>query len=230
MTLSGAKLLSRARRYADDEVAPYSVDDELAYEFLSEAERELALVGKLLRYTTTYSVATNDRWVFLDDSPEVIEFKLAFLIDAAGKRYPLKLQGTMDSYPPRTTNDYGLQISTSDQLKTGRPTHLLFGKATAQLELSPPANAPYTIEATQLVYPESPITASSEPEIAERHHPAIAIGAAVRMVEVSDMYDVMSMKAKNLTNAWQRALVRAAQESGVIMRDAGTVQFANEYW
>jgi hypothetical protein len=232
-SLTGATLLERARRHADDTVEPYFISDTEMYLYITEAERALAVAGKLLRQVKEYSVTADDRWVSMGAVPEVLEFRDAVLVDANSNRYPLKLIGTLDtseSNAGATNYDYGVSVYT-EKLTTGRPKALVLGKRSNFFELSPPANASYTIEASLLVYPSFGIEqAFDEPSIPERHHQAIAIGAALYALEGSE-HEHLNHKMSSLGAAWQRALSRAAEESGIINRDAGgPVQFSNILW
>lgn len=230
MPFTGPHLLERARKYTDDTVIPYSVSDIYFYDFLTEAEREIAVAGKLLRSVDTYQVAENDRWVYLNTEPEVLEVRTATLIDG-NRRYPLELIGTMDSgQVVNSHSDYGI-FTNSDALNPGRPQRLIFGKVSQAMELSPPANKAYTIELSVIVYPEDPITEdTSEPSIPERHAQALPIGCALRVAEMEPFFDGNSQKVQTLSAAWARALSRAAQETGAISRDAPTVMFNSDYW
>jgi len=230
--LNGQTLLSRARRHADDTVEPYFISDVEMYQYLSEAERALAVAGKLLRDVEEYSVALNQRWVRLPATPEIIEFKDAVLADASGNRWPLKTRGTMDvpsSVADYKDDDYGL-VSSTEKLTPGRPRTLIFGKRTGYIELSPVSNGAYTIEASIIIYPKFELElATDEPSIAERHHGAIPIGAALFALEGSE-HEHLRDKISSLDTAWQRALFRAAEEDARTSRDAGVVQFNNIFW
>ena len=228
--LTGAQLLEQARTFAKDIVEPYEVSDPLVYQFLNEAERELALVGRLLRNTVNYAIPKDARWFELSSEPEVIEFKTAILIDSNAKRYPLKIEGTNDANTAIGVQyDYGV-LSTSFSTSVGRPTHLFMGRREREVEVFPVADAAYTIEATQLIYPEEEITPSSTPTIHPRFHASLAVGAAVRMLELAVQHEVHPSKIEAYNILWQKALARAAQESGGLMRDYGTVSFTNDYW
>lgn len=228
--LNGATLLERARRLSDDTIIPFYISDLELFTYLSEAERALAVAGKLLRDVVTFSVKENTRWVKMSEIPEVIEFRRAVLIDENERRWDLRLQGGMD-YVPTTgsRNDYGL-VSQSDKLQPGKPKALIFGRRTGFFELSPIPNAAYTIEANLVFYPYNPIESESdEPSIAERHHPAIPIGAALMAIRAVENEHTQA-KVQYLERAWQQALMKASAESGAISRDAATVQFSNEFW
>lgn len=228
--LTGAQLLEQARTFAKDIIEPYEVSDPLVYQFLNEAERELALVGKLLRNTVTYSIQKNSRWFTLSPEPEVIEFKTAVLIDVNANRYQLKISGTNDA--PVTLNDrtdYGVVLSANGN-SVGRPTHLFMGRQDQKVNVFPTADAAYTIEATQLIYPEEEITPDSTPTIPPRFHTSLAVGAATRMLELAIQREVHPSKIEAYNVLWQKALARAAQEAGGLMRDYATVSFTNDYW
>lgn len=228
--LTGAQLLEQARTFAKDIIEPYEVSDPLVYQFLNEAERELALVGRLLRNTVTYQIPKNTVWFELTTEPEVIEFKTAVLIDSSGTRYPLKIEGTNDANTVFSTHtDYGVTIGAAINA-VGRPTHLFMGRRELEVQVFPIADAAYTIEATQLIYPEEEITPSSNPTIHPRFHASLAIGAAVRMLELAIQHEVPPSKVEAYNVLWQKALARAAQESGGLMRDYATVAFTNDYW
>lgn len=229
--------MTRARRLTDDMVEPYYISDTEMYQHISEAERALAVSGKLLRTVKTYPLVEDQRWVNLKTIPEVIEFKSAELINSDGQRYPLKLLGTMDP-PTRASSayleDYAL-YSVSTKLTPDRPRELIFGKKTNYAEVSPVSNDAYTIEASVIIYPSFEIASGSdEPSIAERYHAAIPIGAALFAIGANEFEhftaDELRIKLPRLEGAWQQALVRAAKESGAISRDAAPVAFTNDMW
>lgn len=228
--LTGSDLLARARRYADDSTAPYYISDTEMYTWITEAEKALAVAGKLLRDVREYSIEESDRWVRIPNCPDIIEFKKAVLIDSNGTRFPLKLYGTMDSSPlTEDDEDYGM-VSITSQLTENRPEALFFGKRTNYFEVSPVANADYTVEAQIVQYPAHAIENSfDEPTIGVRHHPAIAIGAALMAIQGSEDEHFLP-RVQNLERAWQQALLRAAEESGAFMRDASVVEFRNDLW
>jgi hypothetical protein len=234
--LTGPQMVERTRRYIDDLVEPYSIPDFDIYSFLSEAQRELALVGKLLRSVDTYRILAGSRWLTLTDAPEIIEVRTATLIDSANNRYQLDIRGTMDSgaYSAYLKNDYGQLIAAQDKLTAGRPRVLFFGKSanTVQvLEVSPVPDAAYSIELTTVNYPSEDISNStSEIEIPERYANAVPIGAALRACELDPFFDDNSKKLQSLGAAWQQALLRAVGSNASLSRDAGVVQFSNSYW
>jgi hypothetical protein len=228
--LTGATLLERARRHSDDTVTPYFISDEEMYTYITDAERALAVAGKLLRNVSELEVTISDRWIRLPSTPEIIELRTAILIDSSGNRYPLKINGTMDSLPTvGIDDDYGF-LRNSSNLTPGRPKVMILGKKTDYAELSPVANGAYTVEISTIVYPTNSIEgAYDEPTIGERHHQAIAIGAALFALEGSE-HEHLAPKIQSLSTAWERALSRAAEENGRITRDASTVQFTNDMW
>ena len=228
--LNGGQLLARARRLADDTADPKYISDLEMFLFLTEAERALAVAGKLIRDVIEFPVKENDRWIPLAEYPEVLEFRKAVLIDAGERRYDMRLQGTMDFTDSTSDrNDYGL-ITQSEKQKPGRPRSLVFGKRTGYFELIPIPNAAFTLEASLIFYPRNPIeSASDEPSIPERHHPAIPIGAALMAMQSVENEHIQS-KVQGLERAWQMALVKAAAESGAISRDASGVRFSNDFW
>jgi len=228
--LNGAQLLERARRLADDYVEPYFISSEEMYTYLTEAERALAVAGKLIRDVVTFPVLENERWISLGEVPEVLEFRQAVLIDVNERRWDLRLQGGMD-YVPTTgsRNDYGI-VSQSDKLQPNRPKALIFGKRTGYFELSPIPNGDYTIEANLVFYPTHDIESEhDEPTIAERHHPAIPIGAALMAIRSVENEHTQA-KVQGLERAWQAALMKASAESGAISRDAASVRFSSDFW
>jgi hypothetical protein len=185
----------------------------------------------MLRKVVTTTIPANTRWFPLQEYPEVIELRTAVLIDGNNRRYPLSLRGTLDSASDiNVHSDYGVLVNNYDNLTPGRPQTVYFGKSTNEVEISPVSNAVYTIEMTTIVYPEDAISSASYPTIPERHHPAIAIGAAVRAHELDLYFDDNRIRHEPVMAAWQQALVRAAKEDSVISRDTPTVQFSNSYW
>lgn len=228
MALNGPALLSRVRKYIDDSVVPYNTDDATLYNFLTEAERELALTGRLLRMVMSFRLTEGSPWFFLPETPELIEFRKAELIDGTNRR-AMRLQGTMDTYSTSRV-DYGVVISGSTST-TGRPNTIIMGLDTDRGRVSPTPDQDYTIEAAVLVYPEEPISATTEQvAIPIRHEASVPIGAAVRAIEADPFFDDNSNKLQSLSSAWQQALVRAARETGAITREASPVQFSNDYW
>jgi hypothetical protein len=230
--LCGSTLLTRARRLADDTVEPYFIDDTEMYQYISEAERALAVAGRWLRSVIEYNVSKDDRWLNLGDSPELIEVRDGVLVDSSANRYPLKFLGTIDHAPTAAqsrNSDYGL-ITQSGQLKPGRPSALVLGKQTNQAELAPVSDADYTIELSVIHYPVNSIEiALDELSIPERHHQAVAVGAALFALEGSE-HEHLNHKMSSLNSAWQRALIRASEESGDFNHDHGTVHFSNDLW
>lgn len=229
--MTGAQLLARARRYTDDMIEPYYTSDEDMFLYLSEAERELAVAGKLLRDVRNYNITENMRWLNLREDPEILELRTATLIDYGNRRWEMLLRGTMDE-PPATRSyydDYGA-VSVSTMLTPGRPQTVSFGKRKDFVELVPPADAEYTLETTVVLYPSYPIEKPKDvPSIPERHHPAIAIGGALRSLDATK-HEFAAPKIQNLEVVWQRALIRAAEEAGGINRDASVVRFINDMW
>lgn len=228
--LNGAQLLERARRLSDDATPPYYISDSELFSYLTEAERALAVAGKLIRDVATFPVRENERWVYMGDVPEVLEFRQAVLIDVNERRWDLRLQGGTDYTPTSgSRNDYGL-VSQSDKLQPNRPRALIFGRRTGYFELSPIPNADYTIEANLVFYPGYPIeSATDEPTIAERHHPAIPVGAALMAIRAVENEHTQA-KVQGLERAWQAALFKASAESGAISRDAASVRFSSDFW
>ena len=228
--LTGATLLQRARRHADDTVEPYFITDKEMYEYLTEAERALAVAGKLLRNVSTLDVIDHERWLRIPTTPEIVELRTSILIDTSQNRYKLRIIGTMDD--PSTSNmdeDYSF-LQPNDRLSPGRPRAIILGKRTGYAELSPIPNAAYTLEISTIDYPTNYIeNAFDEPTIGERHHQAIAIGAALYALEGSE-HEHLDAKLTSLGAAWDRALTRAAEESGHYNREASVVQFTNDMW
>ena len=228
--MTGAALLARARKYTDDLVAPYYTDDEDMYLYISEAERQLAVTGKLLRDVRRYKTKDNGRWLNLIDDPEIIEFKVAWLENEGGQRFRLELKGTMDPAPATRPyyDDYGATAATSALVK-GRPLMMQFGKRTGYAELVPIPDGVYTVEASLVTYPANAITSATYPEIAERYHQHIPVGAALMALEAVK-HEYAPQKIQNLEVAWNRALTRVQHESGEFNRDASTVHFSNDMW
>jgi len=230
--LNGSTLLARARRHADDTVEPYFLDDTEMYQYISEAERALAVSGRWLRSVIEYNISKDDRWLSLGSSPELIEVRDGVLVDSDANRYPLSFLGTIDYAPTASesrSSDYG-NITHSGKLKPGRPTALVLGKQTNQAELAPVSNGEYTIELSVIHYPKYGIELETdEPSIPERHHQAIAVGAALFALEGSE-HEHLNHKISSLNAAWQRALIRASEESGNLNHDHGTVHFSNDLW
>jgi hypothetical protein len=214
---------------ADDMAEPYLASDEELYSYINDAISELVVAGRLIRDVKQYSVAEGDQWVAMGASPVVLEVRKAELIDANDNRFELRLKGTMDN-AASFTSDYGLLIP-SNTARSGRPTQLIFGRRTNYFELQPIPNAAFTIEASVALYPSMPLEgADDEPEIDERYHLSIPVGAALRAVEAADYEQPSPTKLQSLGIAWQRALARAAEDSGRISRDASTVYFSNDLW
>lgn len=230
--LNGTTLLARARRLADDQTAPYYISDTEMYIWLTEAERDLAVAGKLIRDVVTYTVDDDDysRWIEIGTVPEILEFRDATLIDDNSNRYSLTLQGTMDSFPTVIDlNDYGL-IRLYDSLSPGRPEAIFFGKKTKYFELRPISNDDYTIEASVVTYPAAPIEyAWDEPTIPERYHQYIPVGAALKAMDGSDD-EQLAEKVTQLQRVWNMGLAKAADEAGRMNRDASVVRFSNDLW
>ncbi len=227
--LNGAELLRRARQLADDRVEPYFTDDILMYSFITEAERELAVTGKMLRVPTTYKVKDGTQFIELGDDIEVLEFRSAEFIEADTQRhYPLKLIGALDTPPTYPYFDYGI---TSEQPRKQRPTALIFGKEYGVFEVTPISDRAGTIEAQLIIYPTDPIEKSTdEPTIPVRYHPSIPIGAAFRAVEAYAATNENRGRLQSLTSAWGSALARAAKETAAINRDSVLVQFNSPMW
>jgi hypothetical protein len=145
----------------------------------------------------------------------------------------LKLIGTLDSpSAARSSSNYDYGVTHSGHTLTpGKPKSLIIGKRSDFIEVSPPANATYTLEISVIHYPRYDIErAADEPSIGERHHQALAIGAALFALEGSE-HEHLRNKIDSLGVAWQRALMRAAEESGGMNRDAGgPVYFSNDLW
>lgn len=229
--LNGQTLLDRARRHADDTVEPYFISDTEMYQYISEAERALAVAGRWLRSVQEYTLAADDRWLKLKTTPELIEIRDAVLIDSAANRYDMKFLGTLDRAPTSSESrdfDYGI-VNYSDKLSPSRPSALILGKRSNYAEIAPVSDGAYTIELSVIHYPYEIEGPADEPSIPERHHQAIAIGAALFALEGSE-HEHLSSKISSLGSAWQRALVRAAEESGALNRDASVVQFSNDLW
>lgn len=224
-------MLARARRRADDTVEPYFISDEEMYQYITEAERNLAVAGRWLRSVQEYTLAKDDRWLRLKATPELIEVRDAVLVDNAN-RYSLKLIGTMDQAPTAGSSyndDYGF-LRNSDRLVPGKPSAIVLGKRSGYMELAPVSDRAYTIELSVIHYPTYEIErATDEPSIPERHHQALAIGAALYALEGSE-HEHLSAKVSSLTMAWQRALIRASEESGNLQHDVSVVQFSNDLW
>lgn len=230
--LTGSQLLARARRLSGDDVSPYYISDTEMYIWITEAERELAAEAKILRDVVNYTLdaSTRSRWMKLKTYPEIIEVRTVYLVDSNDNRYKLDTKGGMDGYDvAEDYNDYGL-ISSTAQLDPGRPKTLIFGKRTGYAEVSPPANADFTVEAHIVHYPRFPIeNATDEPTIPERYHQFIPVGAALKAMEGSDD-EQLKEKIAQLETVWARALGKAQKETGALHRDASTVKFNNEMW
>lgn len=222
-------LLDRARRLTDDRKAPYEVDDALMYSFITDAERELAITGRLLRRVVQFDIVADQNVVEYEDGIQVLEFRSAELVDA-NKRHPLRILGTMDSVPlDEGVHPYG--VASSSNSTPGRPTTLVLGKRSSAFEILPKSDGPYTLETTLILYPNNAI---EDPDdilsIPERYHTSVPIGAAVRALDYSGYQETNAKKLEDLTKAWKRVLVRAAAETGAISRDAGNIKFSNDLW
>lgn len=229
--MTGAQLLARARKYTDDMIAPYYTTDEDMYLYLSEAEGDLAAAGMMLRDVKTYHLAAGVRWLYLREDPEILELRTAVLIDPSDNRWEMRLTGGMDQVPADRSygDDYGL-VAASNRLTPGRPQTLTFGKRANFVEVVPPPDGTYSVECTVITYPGCPLEkAGDTPSIPERHHAAIAIGGALLSLDATK-HEFAAPKIANLETAWQRALIRAADEAGNIHRDASVVQFTNDMW
>ena len=230
--MNGAQLLARARKYMDDFVEPYFTPDDELYLYLSEAERQLALSGKLIRDVRRYAAKTGKRWLDLREEPEIMEFRTAWVeIPDSTQRFELQLRGVMDSTPAIRPfyDDYGASAS-AGSLVSGRPQMLRFGTRTNFAELIPIPDKDYVVEAAMVFYPESPIaTAGAFPQIAERYHHHIPVGGALLAME-SMKHEYPPQKIQNLETAWQQVLFRVQKESGEMDRDASTVRFTNDMW
>jgi hypothetical protein len=230
--MNGAQLLARARKYADDFVEPYFTPDDEMYLHISEAERQLALAGKLIRDVRRYKARADKRWLDLTEEPEIMEFRTAWVeIPGATQRFELLLRGVMDSSPAISSfyDDYGATAS-AGSLRVGRPQMLRFGTRTNYAELVPIPDKDYVIEAAMVFYPESPIAAAGDfPQIAERYHAHIPVGAALLAMEAMK-HEYPPQKIQNLETAWQQVLFRVQKESGEMNRDASVVRFTNDMW
>lgn len=245
MALTVSQILALTRKYIVDEVEPYGVSDEFLIMFLNEAQRELALVGKLLRKVVTFDIVADDRFISLSSAKElgtgaaygyleVLEYRKAVIVDENDVRYPMRLQGTLaDTTQDNMVWDYGIYRYSSNVLAPGRPNTLVFGTATDFFELSPISDKAYTIEADVIVHPITQFDVNSmddEPEISEKYHILLPFGVAVRALQIADFYDVNQNKQAKLEDAWQRALAKVAAETGAISRDHGPVKFTNDIW
>lgn len=230
--MNGAQLLARARKYMDDFVEPYYTPDDELYLYLSEAERQLALAGKLIRDIRRYTAKTGKRWLDLREEPEIMEFRTAWLeLSPGAQRFELLLRGVMDATPAIRPyyDDYGA-VASAGSLPSGRPQMLRFGARTNFAELIPIPDKDYVVEASMVFYPESPIsTATSLPQIAERYHQHIPIGGALLAMEAMK-HEYPPQKIENLETAWQQVLFRVQKESGEMNRDASVVRFRNDMW
>jgi hypothetical protein len=200
------------------------------WEYLSEAERTLAVVGRLLREVKSYTLSAGQKWIRLVDIPEVIELRSSQLA-VGGRYYPLKIVDAQarDADVPSlgSDTDYG-EVSTSlaSNAGTGRPRAIVVGRRTNHLELVPASDGIYTVELALVTYPPVRIDAADVyPTIPERYHPDIAIGAALFAIDGSESEHFNQPRVQSLGIAWQRAQIRASQETAVQQRDAGTVQF-----
>ena len=218
-------LISRARRYSDDEVVPYYISDDEMCEYLTEAERVLAKEGELLRKLVYLQVQPEDQWVDMESAGSIIEVRRATLVDPdTNQRYNLRTTGSM-SAPPES----GMVDGYSYALK--RPTSIAFGVTSthAMLDAIPPKA--YTIELMTISYPTDPITLTSEePEIPEKYHKYIPYGAAVFAMIGSEAEHFDSNRVALVRAFWENGVVEAVAESNKLTRDAGTVQLVNDYW
>ena len=227
--LYAADLLDRVRRLTDDRVMPYEIDDALMYSFISDAERELAVVGKLMRQVVTYPIVEDDRWIEFEEGMEAIELRMAELVNADNRRFPLRIIGTVDSLVPHSDDSWSVQES--PVTPKGQPTALIMGKRYNHFELMPRADAAYSLEVSMILWPTNPI---EEPDdvlsIPPRYHSLVPPGAAVRAFDYSGYQEANANKAKSIQEAWKRTLVRVASEVNGISRDHGTVKFNNDLW
>lgn len=231
MALIGAELLVRTRRLAEDLAEPYYILDEEMYSYITDAERELAVAGRLLRDVHEYSVVKDDKWIAIGTSPEVLEIRKAELVDSNGTRYKLNLKGTLDTMDSSSVDeDYGY-VSEVAQTTKSRPRTLIFGERTGYFKLHPTSNASYTIEAFRTLYPTAAIDGDDDtPSVAERHHAALPIGAALRALQAAETEFFLPDRIQHLEIAWNRALFRAAEETSQISRDTPIVTFSNDLW
>lgn len=231
--LIAGDLLDRARRLADDMVKPYFTDDSLFYSFISDAERELASVARIIRETRNFPVASGDVWVDLNGTPEtehleILELRAADLLDGSGRRHSLRLIGALDLVPETYADE---PVTEAAPAASGRPSTLILGKRYNQFQVYPKPDAEYTIEAQLIVYPTTVVMSAADVlSIPQRYHSLIPVGAALRAVESYSSEEFNQSKLQGLSSAWKRALVRAASENSVISRDGGAVKFANDLW
>lgn len=228
MAIVNSELLLRARRFSDDLVEPYFTDDTTMYTYLSEAEREIASVGRMMRKELTFAVSGDQRYIDYSTEAEVIELRTADLLDESENKWRLKLQGVMELTGDNTRYDYGLSTAV---LKTGRPTSLIFGRIPDNFELTPLPDKSYTLSVNVITYPDEPIAASGGyPSIPDRYHAMIPIGAAVRAVESYTPDVDAQARLASLNQQWAKAVERTRRETAIISRDSGNVQFSNELW
>lgn len=218
--MNGAELVAQARIYLNDVVTPTEIPDNLLLQFINRAERELCSVGLLLRKVLTLKAQAGRRWVLYPESPEIIEIRTAMLIDSTN-RYPLHLLGTNDAFA---------EEAWSSVATVGRPTHLFFGRNSDSVEIYPIPDKNYELECSAFVYPEEPISLTSEPSIPQQYHDLLPIGATYFALQVFDRIPKNSMRIKLLLPLWEQTCVRLRAQTSAKSRDYATVSFNNDYW
>jgi len=231
--LFGADLIDRVRHLIDDRVMPYELDDVLLYSFITDAERELARVGRIFRTVASYSINEDDQWVNLESAGEVIEVRKVDLIDANSRRFPMRLIGTVESSSDVLYQDPYSSISSTivSSSTKGRPNTLVMGNMYEQAELKPISDGPYTLEASLIIYPADAIEdAGAQLSIPQRYHSLVPAGAASMAFDYPGYLEANAQKAKSIHAVWQRSLGRVATEVNQISRDHGPVKFTNDFW
>lgn len=231
-------ILRRARRAADDTVQPYYTGDPDMLSYMSQAEKDLARAGRLLREVRTWTTEADEKWIAErgDDglSAEIVEVVAAKIL--VGTQWlPLGIHGRGTKNEVHgVVNDYNLVYTSAETTSTHRPSSLLLGRRTGYIQLVPTPDDAYTIEVDLFVLPTNELTAARTylpPEVPDEWHYALEHGTAFYAMSNSSSEQYDPSRFQTVTGLWERAKADARAGSRQQAMDAGEVGFhGNGLW
>lgn len=178
--MNRGELTAEFRTITQDKVAPYLFDDEDVWRWLSDAEAEAAIRGRLLHEAENQTVCEFD--VSSGASVYPLHWSLfelthcAFRLAGAGRREPVKLISTEEL--DRTVRDW--------RDLSGTPKYAVQGDGSIRLVPRPNAVGTLLLEGYRLPLKPLSISATAKPEIHSAHHRHLVHWALHRAFSLPD--------------------------------------------
>jgi hypothetical protein len=217
--LTGSELLSRTRRLTNDTVAPYFISDAEMYEYLSEAERQLAAKGEVLRRTKAFTTTVGQVYVNVPAlSIEYVQEITAVWFVNGARRKEVPYRGR---FP----------VDFLDTERTGPPEAVEIGSNDTRMRVFPTPDEVYTLEVEYRGLPDEEITESSVPQVPARFHKMLPFGAAVLALAATSEEHYDASRERAVQGAWFAFLEDLYTQAQARYRNGGTVPFnGNGLW